>query len=76
MTGVQTCSSDLEDRTGGRGFTSGVSPMKTKQKGNNYETKVLSLGKKGPGSIVSLVVSLQRKQTCMQGKQITTGHGF
>ena len=27
----------------------------------------------GPGAMVSLVVSLQRKQTCMQGKQITAG---
>ena len=27
----------------------------------------------GLGAMVSLVVSLQRKQTCMTGKQITAG---
>ena len=27
----------------------------------------------GPGAMVSLVVSLQRKHACMKGKQITAG---
>ena len=35
--------------------------------------KVVSMRKIGPGAMVSLVVSLQRKQTSIQGKQITPG---
>ena len=35
--------------------------------------KVVSMRKIGPGAMVSLVVSLQIKQACMKGKQITAG---
>ena len=53
-----------------------VIKVKTVQQRNNGESalkKVISMRKIGPGAMVSLVASLQRKQTSMLGKQITAG---